>query len=972
MKVDWFSSDGEFEADVQFGYVDKGTTAPKNLNPSVVLNTERTSVFRTIRDELRHCDEFFFSVAFVTPGAIARLKQDIVDFEGKGTIVTADYLGFNPPTAFAELLNLRQHNVDVRFHPASAFHPKGYIFTRGSGVTAMVGSANLTDGALLKNHEWNLKVSARKNSDLSNQFHELAAQQVEESAPLDPAWVEEYKKAYVPPPPRRTVRAPAPGPELDNEPDIQVVITPNQMQQTALESIAAVRAVGNNKAIVISATGTGKTILSALDVRAVDPVRLLFVVHREQILDRTIEEYRRVLGGPDSNYGKLTGNFRQGDRRYVFATVQTLSRSGVLAGFAPNAFDYVIVDEAHRAASSSYRQVMEHFKPEFLLGLTATPERTDGVNVFELFDYNVPYEIRLNHALEEGMLSPFHYYGIADVTYEDGKTVNGDADLNRLISPERVDHLIKAIDTYGQAGVAPHGLIFCSSKAEARALSAALNKTELRGRKLRTVALTGEDSIPHREAKVDELEAGHLDYILTVDVFNEGVDIPCINQVIMLRQTESAIVFVQQLGRGLRMAPGKDYLVVIDFIGNYANNYLIPIALFGDESLNKESLRQKLIAAEEEGVLPGLSSVRFDKISQERVLRSIATTKLDSLQNLKKAIDVQGNRLGRTPLLHDFLKFESTDPVLLATTKRHYPALLSHFYKEPTGLSEVEDQALTLLSSEVMTAKRLHEFVLVKMLFSNGTVTKAAVAEAFREAGLPSGPRYVDSAIDTLTLERHGETDQKRLGTGIAVVSGDDVSLVDEVLAAYQGSSIFAEAVDDLLDTGSDVVTSRYLADRPFTSARQYGRKEATRLLTWPRSWTSTLYGYKVDRATRACPIFITLHKADDVDASTAYEDALLDPSTVQWFTRSRRTLKSDEVRAIVDNDVDLHIFVKKDDAEGSDFYYLGQATSSAADQTTMPDSSGKPLDVVRMRLRFAEPIDSALYDYFHPTLTAD
>ena len=972
MKVDWFSSDGEFEADVQFGYVDKGTKAPKNLNPSVVLNTERTSVFRTIRDELRHCDEFFFSVAFVTPGAIARLKQDIVDFEGKGTIVTADYLGFNPPTAFAELLNLRQHNVDVRFHPASAFHPKGYIFTRGSGVTAMVGSANLTDGALFRNHEWNLKVSASKNSDLSTQFHELAAQQVEESTPLDPAWVEEYKKRYVPPPPRRTLRAPDLDLEPESEPDLPVVITPNQMQQIALESIAGVRAAGNDKAIVISATGTGKTILSALDVRAVDPVRLLFVVHREQILDRTIEEYRRVLGGPESNYGKLTGNFRQGDRRYVFATVQTLSRSGVLAGFAPNAFDYVIVDEAHRAASSSYRQVMEHFTPEFLLGLTATPERTDGVNVFELFDYNVPYEIRLNHALEEGMLSPFHYYGIADVTYDDGKTVTSESDLNRLISPERVDHLVNAIDTYGQAGVAPHGLIFCSSKAEARALSAALNETELRGQALRTVALTGEDSIAHREAMVDELEAGSIDYILTVDVFNEGVDIPCINQVIMLRQTESAIVFVQQLGRGLRKAPGKDYLVVIDFIGNYANNYMIPIALFGDESLNKESLRQKLIAAEEEGVLPGLSSVRFDKISQERVLRSIAATKLDSLLNLKKAIDVQRNRLGRMPLLHDFVKFESTDPVLLATTKRNYPALLSHFYKESTGLSDIEDQALTLLSSEVMTAKRLHEFVLVKMLFVDGTVSKAAVADAFHEAGLPSGPRHVDSAIDTLTLERHSEADRNRLGAGIAVVSSDDVSLVDEVLEAYLESSPFAEAVDDLLSTGADVVSARYVADRPFTSARQYGRKEATRLLTWPRSWTSTLYGYKVDRATKACPIFITLHKSDDVEASTAYEDALLDPSTVQWFTRSRRTLKSDEVRAIVNNDVDLHVFVKKDDAEGSDFYYLGQATSSAAEQTTMPDSGGKPLDVVRMRLRFVEPIDSALYDYFHPTLTAD
>ena len=330
-------------------------------------------------------------------------------------------------------------------------------------------------------------------------------------------------------------------------------------------------AEGADKAIIISATGTGKTMLSALDVRAVDPRRLLFVVHREQILDRTIQEYQRVLQGSVDDYGKLTGTHKQADRRYVFATVQTLSQEHVLADLPKDGFDYIVIDEAHRSAADTYQRVMQHFEPKFLLGMTATPERTDGFNVFELFDYNVPYEIRLNHALEAEMLCPFHYYGVADITFEDGTTTDDATHLNRLVSSERIDHLIHAVERYGQAGVPPRGLIFCSRKEEARALSEELNRRSLRGRTLRTVALTGDDSIDERERRVTELEEGRLDYILTVDVFNEGVDIPSVNQVIMLRQTQSAIVFVQQLGRGLRLAEGKDYLVVIDFIGNYNN-----------------------------------------------------------------------------------------------------------------------------------------------------------------------------------------------------------------------------------------------------------------------------------------------------------------------------------------------------------------------------------------------------------------
>lgn len=968
----------QFEADVDFGYVNHHrTNAPRQHNPRIVLNDDGTTVLRAIKEELSRCDAFTFSVAFVSPGAIALLKQDLLDFAGKGRVITSDYLGFNSPEAFAELEALEALGFDVRLHNAAGFHPKGYVFEHANTITTMMGSSNLTPSALLKNHEWNLKVSAARGSDLAEQVAALLDRQMTDSQPLTKNWIDAYAAAYVRPaaPPPRVpadassllgVPAALPDPLLPQAPG-ETSVQPNPMQVEALAALAKVRAAGEKRAIVISATGTGKTILSALDVRAVNPRRLLFVVHREQILDRTIEEYRKVLGGKPSQYGKLTGNARDYDARYLFATVQTLSRPDVLRRFAADVFDYVIFDEAHRAGSPTHGRVLAHFDPVFMLGMTATPERTDGFNVFELFDFNVPYEIRLNHALENDMLSPFHYYGVADVEFDDGTTVDAESDLNRLISPARINHLLQAIETYGQAGVKPRGLIFCSTKAEARELSAALNTSRLRGKPIRTVALTGEDPIPVREAMVGKLESEELDYILTVDVFNEGVDIPSVNQVIMLRQTQSSIVFVQQLGRGLRKAKGKEYLVVIDVIGNYANNFLIPVALFGDNSLNKESLRENLIAAEEAGALPGLSSVHFDKIAQQRVLNSIRDTKLDDMSRLKSAIVAMRNRVGGIPRLWDFHRFESVDPVVLATKVEHYPALIAKVLKEETGLSPEASKALQLLSAEVLPAKRAHEFVLLRELIGHHRVSRDHIVNAFDQAGLPSAPAYVDSAIDTFTLGGFAEADLKRYLAGAAVRDGEHVALTDIVAREYSRGGRFAVEVDDLLETGSAIVARNYDSTRRFTPGRQYSRREALRQLCWARSGASTVYGYKVDVTSGHCPIFVTLHKSDAITESTAYEDALLDESTMLWYTRSRRTLASAEVKAIVNNEVEIHVFVKKDDAEGSDFYYLGDATSTDAQQTKM--TKGEPLDVVRMHLRFRESIETALFDYFHPTI---
>ncbi len=951
----------QFRKDIEFGYINDGASGLGLYSPKLVLNQYGRTVEHSIVEELVRCRSFTFSVAFISAGAIAQLKQHFRDFTGFGRIVTSDYLAFNQPRAFEELLNLKeQFGIEVRRHEARSFHPKGYVFEQQNCITAIIGSSNLTSSALSQNHEWNIKVSAAMGSDLARQMNDLVNEQVSSSIPLTHEWVDHYSSIYRPLPPRRSHN------DIELDPLTPATsIQPNQMQEDALLALDFVKAEGAERAVIISATGTGKTMLSALEVRAVNPSRLLFIAHREQILDRTIVEFQQVLGGKSSDYGKLTGTSKQMESKYVFATIQSLSQPDLLGSIAPTLFDYIIIDEAHRSGAESYNRVIDHLKPRFLLGMTATPERTDGFNVFELFHYNVPYEIRLHQALAEGMLSPFHYYGVSDLIHADGSTTSDASELSRLTSIERVNHLISTIEIYGQAGVDPRGLIFCSRIQEARSLSSALNDQTLRGKRLRTVALSGENSVEEREHFVSQLEAGNLDYILTVDIFNEGVDIPSVNQVIMLRQTQSAIVFVQQLGRGLRLAIGKEYLVVIDFIGNYNNNFLIPIALFGDESLNRESLKERLNETVEGGALPGLSSVSFDEISRERILNSITRNNLDSMANLKVALLSMQNRLGGMPKLWDFYRFKSVDPILLATKKDHFPALIQSLLRVDPELSEESSRALNLLSHEVMAAKRLHELFLLELLLETGTVRTSNLKELFEAEGLVAGEVQINGAIDTLLLRGYPRADINRYQTGVIELSKETIQLKQEFRSALEANACLRNATTDLIKTGKAVTRDRFRTESLFTPGMQYSRRDAARIVGWSRATASTIYGYKSDVKLGICTVFVTLEKSNEIGASTAYKDELLDPSTLRWYSKSRRSMASGDVVGIISGAVQIHVFVKKDDALGSDHYYLGCATTHDAEETTMAGTNGEPLPVVTMLLKFAEPIQQGLFDYF-------
>lgn len=625
-----------------------------------------------------------------------------------------------------------------------------------------------------------------------------------------------------------------------------------------------------------------------------------------------------------------------------------------------------MIDEVHRSGSRTYRDMIGRLTPNFLLGLTATPERMDAFDVFELFDHNVAYEIRLQAALEADMLVPFHYYGVQDFRFDDGTTIDDASQLGRLVAPERVHYLLRMIERYGHKG-AVRGLIFCSQVAEADEISELLNRSSVNGARLRTAALTGAQSQEERAAVVGRLEAGELDYILTVDIFNEGIDIPSVNQVVMMRQTQSRIIFTQQLGRGLRLAEGKDHLRVIDFIGNYTNNYLIPMALFGDSSLSKDQLRRQIMGAQTAGSISGLSSVNFDEVSRDAILRSISDTKLDSLANLKTAYRELAQRLGQQPWLRDFARFETVDPVVMATSRSaSYWDFLVRTKNTEASPTDAQRGFLAFLDTELLPGKRPHELLLLERLLAGEGVTRDGFRELLRSQNLAADNRAVLSTEWVLSLRFFAQQDQTKYG-GIGVVElvGERYGLTEAFAAEWEASETFRAHVLDAVRTGLHLARHRYDWASGLQPGRRYSRKDACRLLGWEKNQTAVTFGYKIDPATRTCPIFITYHKDDDVSASTRYEDELLDPSTVRWFTRSRKTLNSADERAIAGNEVPLHVFAKKDDAEGTDFFYLGRAAPREAEQTQMPGGSGAMLDVVTMKLDLQEPLDDSLYEYF-------
>ncbi|AWE06174.1 DUF3427 domain-containing protein [Lysinibacillus sp. 2017] len=946
----------KFEDSLHKGFIDQNKAVSSQFKPRLLSNRAHENVLTTLLQEMKTCKTFTFSVAFITEGGLATIKTMLYDLERKGIrgrILTSTFLSFNQPKMFKELLKLT--NVDVRVTDVKGFHSKGYIFEHEQHYSLIVGSSNLTDSALKANFEWNVYLTSLENGEVINHFKNQFEYEWEKATPLTAEWVGKYNAIYEKPEFARNKVA-SPPLYMTNPLQESLKIQPNKMQTDALEQLKLLRDSDAKRGLIISATGTGKTYLSAFDVRNFAPKRMLFIVHREQILKKAMQDFKNILLGDPDDYGILSGNSKELDARYIFATVQTMSNDRFLQQFAKDHFDYILIDEVHRAGAESYLKIMDYFEPQFLLGMTATPERTDNFNIFELFDYNVAYEIRLQAALEEDMLCPFHYFGVTD--YElDGELIDETADLQKLIHKERIDHIIDKVSYYGFSGDRVRGLMFCSTKEEARSLSNLLN---MRGYK--TIALTGDNSQEEREEAIAKLENGELEYILTVDIFNEGIDIPFLNQIVMLRQTQSSIIFIQQLGRGLRKHDVKEFVTIIDFIGNYKNNYLIPIALSGDKSMNKDNVRRRTVNTD---YIQGVSTINFEEIAKKQIFDAITKVQLSTKKILEDSYHALKNRIGTQPTLFDFMKHDSLDPeVIINYANTYYDFLVK--IKEPIpSITNYEKAVLMMIGKDLLPGKRIHEILLLELLTQQESITKQAFIEQLKAKSIYYDENTMASIENVFSLDFFVENDRKKFGLKPFIVKVNDTYLFNEELQQSLQDSNFKQYLVDLLHCAFEK-NKEYNNAEMFTLYQKYSRREVCRLLNWLKNEEGTLNGGRPKHGD--FPIFVNYHKNNEDDIETNYMDEFLSTESFRWCSTKNRHLHSPEMKTLihsVDNGTNVYLFVKKDNGVGKDFYYLGKGqvipSSARPDQVIEND---KAYPVVTMEMVLEQPVQYDIYHY--------
>jgi superfamily II DNA or RNA helicase/HKD family nuclease len=959
----------ELSKSLKTGFIDKDSTSEELYQPTLLVNKKNPpqKVLSTILAELQYCDEFYISVAFVTTSGVATLMNTLKYLEEKnvkGKVIVSQYLNFTQPEALRKLLKFS--NIDLRIATNENSHSKGYLFKKPEYYNLIIGSSNLTSSALATNKEWNLKVSALHSSSIVEKIIGEFDNDFHKGTPVTESFIHAYEVIYN----KQKILSKAHQKVL-----IKPEILPNSMQEEALSNISVLRESGAQKALLISATGTGKTYLSAFDAHNFQPKRLLFVVHRLTIALKSLETFQSIFGS-DKSMGLYSGSQQELNKDFLFATVQTISKPNHLEKFNKDYFDYIVIDESHRSGADSYKRLLEHFQPRFLLGMTATPERTDGEDIFSLFDHNIAYEIRLNRAMEEGMLSNFHYYGVTDLIV-DGAQKEDVRDFAFLSSSERVNNIIKHARFYGSDNGITRGLVFCSRNEESKQLAQTFTKNGFR-----SLALTGESSEEERSEAIELLEsdnlADKLDYIFTVDIFNEGIDIPKVNQIIMIRPTDSAIIFVQQLGRGLRKIEGKGYLTVIDFIGNYSNNYLIPIALYGDTSYNKDNLRRSISSGSR--LIPGCSTINFDAITKAQIFESINSANMKMLTDLKKDYFLLKYKLGRIPMMMDFIEHGSRDPFLYIGYSKSFLNFVSKIEKDFThSLSEKAMKMLEFFSNELNNAKRVEEAIILNRLIQGCHLSvselQCIVSDKY---GYEISEQTIDSCLNNINFKFIRE---KKLGKLLTVNEIYGINVVTLEDGAFQLTTEFKVLLEQELFERylqDSINYSIYKFDKTyknenwrdgFSLYEKYSRKDVFRILNVEiNPVAQNVGGYLVSPDSSHCPIFVNYHKDEDISESTKYEDEFINNKEFSWMSKSNRKLGSNDVQSILGKkgNIRLPLFIKKSNDEGLEFYYMGdvEPQQDKVEQTVMNSDNGKKVSVVRFVFSLCTSVSDDMYQY--------
>ena len=654
-----------------------------NINELIINEKAKfRNFFVYLKQELLNCKKFYFIVSFIRYSGIQLLISTLDELEKQGIqgeIITSVYLNITDSKALRKLLSYKNIKVKIYNNSSESFHTKAYLFEKEKYHSVVIGSSNISQSALYSAEEWNVKLTDSSFFNIYgkslNQFEKLWHSN--EAIELTQDFIDEYEKYKKSVNVQNTFDYRKTKIEQENE------FVPNSMQKRILQKLKETRINGNKKSLVISATGTGKTYLAAMDIKQffeiksnaknklfeindkkskTSNIKFLFIAHREELLENAINVFSKILKIDKNEFGRIYGGLKEIDKNIIFASIQSLRNC--YNEFKPSFFDYVIVDEFHHSMSDSYLKTLSYFNPKFLLGLTATPKRMDGKDILSLCDYNVVDEIGIKEALEEDLIVPFHYFGVNDYTinydnipYKNGK-YNEKILLENLLLNTRTDYIVEKINKFGFDGDELSAVAFCQNIEHAFFM-----KEEFSKKGYKSAVITANTSSNERSEILEKFKNKKIEILCVVDILNEGIDIPTINLLLFLRPTMSSTIFIQQIGRGLRKAKNKDFVTIIDFIGNHKKDYLL-INYFSSEVDNKDTLftkKEKIIneIKNQFSNIPKSCYVELDRICQNRIIEKIEKINFSSKNILKEMYSSYKQEIGKSE--DEFLQIADFD-----------------------------------------------------------------------------------------------------------------------------------------------------------------------------------------------------------------------------------------------------------------------------------------------------------------------
>ena len=890
------------------------------MRSSFYTNYSETKFIDKLKSNIDLCSSFCFSVSFIKKPGLLLLAPNIeaaIARGAKGQMITSTYQNFTDVDSLQFFYDLQIRYPDrfacrldrECFHDFSGntvgFHSKGYLFEFSDHNELLVGSSNITVYALLKNIEWDVSVIDEDDSmayaSAKSEFDSLW----EQTLPLTLGLIDEYRtRLYY---------------SIERwDMDYGVAnsqVKPNYMQRKALKELNRVRVMGATRALITASAGSGKTFLAAFDALNFAPKRLLYIVHEGSILMKSYETFQRVFGS-EKTYGIYNGEYKEQDADFVFSTNLTMANS--LELFEKHTWDYIIIDECHHATAETYRMIINYYEPQFLLGITATPERMDGEDVFGLFDQNVPYELRLRDAIINGLVVPFKYYGIRDELIEYGiKETKGHKFVEQFSDDEHCDFIYRMIEKHRIAGQKLKALAFC------RDISHAIRMAQAMENYYHTQYLTGRNSVGERVRAYKDLQddSADLEILFTVDILNEGVDIPGVNMVLFLRPTDSQTIFIQQLGRGLRNYDGKKYVTVLDFIGNdYKRSVQIAFAL-GNLSENFV-VEKKLIASliEDDFESIGLKDygveIHLDDLSKKEILSYIDevnfNTKVFQQQdylNFKKYISA-----ARYPQHVDYLNNDFAPDLIKFIQSRiggrknaSYLGFLQAIGEADLPSFDERQESFIKYVSDMFPIVRTYEYLMIQALIFHAG--KCSIKDI---------KWHVEINSKSFELESFDHALKYMMETGFFELSNEILSFAGIRLGVE-----FDEYMRDLLEYGLgkyDVDFDEIKPNETFLLWAKYRKEQVQQLLL--NNPKDIMLGTKIyDGIAYA---YVTVIKANNTKVGLRYVDGYIDANAFQWETVAN--VSERELNALK-NSKKMHIFVRKVDNEDGiqlPFTYIG------------------------------------------------